>query len=53
VLGDGQYTPGYVREHWAGCTHGFANRGDVSIPLVKAGKEGAFNAAVKFFKEHL
>jgi hypothetical protein len=53
VLGGDQYAPGYTREHWVGCTHGFANRGDISIPQVKAGKEGAFKAAVAFFKKHL
>jgi hypothetical protein len=28
VLGNGQYKPGYTRAYFAGCTHGFANRGD-------------------------
>jgi dienelactone hydrolase len=29
LLGDGQYTPGYERTYWPGCTHGFAVRGDM------------------------
>ncbi|CAK5268067.1 unnamed protein product, partial [Mycena citricolor] len=32
------FAPGYKREHFEGCTHGFAVRGDMSIPAVKAGK---------------
>ncbi|GJJ07049.1 hypothetical protein Clacol_001248 [Clathrus columnatus] len=42
LLGNGKYAPGYRRVHWKGCVHGFAVRGDMSDPLVKAGKEGAF-----------
>ncbi|THH32479.1 hypothetical protein EUX98_g1744 [Antrodiella citrinella] len=53
VLGNGQFTPGYVRTYWDGCTHGFAVRGDMSNPKVKAGKEGAFEASVKFYKKYL
>ncbi|KAI6139814.1 Alpha/Beta hydrolase protein [Pisolithus tinctorius] len=54
ILGDGeQFTATYRREYFEGCTHGFAIRGDVSKPEVKAGKEGAFKAAVLFFKNHL
>jgi hypothetical protein len=53
VLGDGKFAPGYKREYFEGCTHGFAVRGDLSDPKVKAGKEGAFNAAVTWFKSKL
>ncbi|EAU90115.1 dienelactone hydrolase [Coprinopsis cinerea okayama7 len=53
ILGDGKFAPGYKRTYWEGCTHGFAVRGDLSNPKVKAGKEGAFDAAVKWFKEKL
>jgi hypothetical protein len=53
ILGDGRYTPGYVREHFPGCTHGFAVVGDMNDPLVKAGKEGAFKATVEFLTKHL
>ncbi|KIM77956.1 hypothetical protein PILCRDRAFT_76110, partial [Piloderma croceum F 1598] len=28
ILGDGKFTPGYVREYFDGCTHGFAVRGE-------------------------
>ncbi|KZT43068.1 alpha/beta-hydrolase [Sistotremastrum suecicum HHB10207 ss-3] len=53
ILGDGKFAPGYKREYWKGCTHGFAVRGDPSDPVVKAGKEGAFEASVRWFKQHL
>jgi hypothetical protein len=29
LLGDGKYAPGYVREYFPGCTHGFAVLGDM------------------------
>ncbi|KAI0313050.1 Alpha/Beta hydrolase protein [Amylostereum chailletii] len=47
------FKPGYKRAHWAGCTHGFAVRGDMNIPEVKAGKEGAFKEAVDWFNTYL
>ncbi|GBE86631.1 alpha/beta-hydrolase [Sparassis latifolia] len=47
------FAPGYKRLFWEGCAHGFSVRGDLSDPKVKAGKEGAFKEAVKFFKKHL
>ncbi|KAI0676103.1 alpha/beta-hydrolase [Trametes maxima] len=50
ILGGGKFAPGYERTYWDGCQHGFAVRGDLSNPKVKAGKEGAFIATVKFFK---
>jgi len=53
IFGAGKFAPGYKREYFPGCTHGFAVRGDMSDPLIKAGKEGAFKAAVEFFLEHL
>jgi hypothetical protein len=28
ILGGGKFTPGYVREYFEGCSHGFAIRGD-------------------------
>ncbi|KAI0766654.1 alpha/beta-hydrolase [Trametes elegans] len=52
ILGGGRFAPGYERTYWAGCTHGFAVRGDLSDPKVKAGKEGAFEATVRFFKKY-
>lgn len=33
--------------------HGFASRGDVSIPAVKYAKEAAFLQALQFFEEYL
>ncbi|KAH7926966.1 alpha/beta-hydrolase [Leucogyrophana mollusca] len=53
ILGGGKFAPGYQREYWEGCTHGFAVRGDMSDPKVKAGKEGAFLKSVEFLKKHL
>ncbi|KAH9857271.1 alpha/beta-hydrolase [Lenzites betulinus] len=53
ILGEGKFAPGYERTYWDGCTHGFAVRGDMSNPKVKAGKEGAFAATVKFYKKYL
>jgi hypothetical protein len=32
LLGNGKYAPGYVREYFPGCTHGFAVRGDMVSP---------------------
>ena len=49
ILGDGKFTPRYKREYFDGCTHGFAVRGDMSDPMTKAGKEGAFKSAVEWF----
>jgi hypothetical protein len=53
IFGDGKFKPGYKREYFKGCTHGFAVRGDLSKPEVKAGKEGAFKASVEWFLAHL
>lgn len=54
ILGGGAKTSAlYQREYFAGCAHGFAVRGDLSKPEVKAGKEGAFKATVEFFLKHL
>jgi hypothetical protein len=53
ILGGGRFAPGYHREYFAGCSHGFAVRGDMSDPVVKAGKEGAFKASVEWFAKYL
>ncbi|KAK1234242.1 hypothetical protein PQX77_002549 [Marasmius sp. AFHP31] len=47
------FAPGYKREYFDGCTHGFAVRGDLSDPKVKAGKEGAFKASVEWLIKYL
>ncbi|KAF8626702.1 hypothetical protein AX15_004726 [Amanita polypyramis BW_CC] len=52
IFGNGKFSPGYRREYFEGCTHGFAVRGDMSDPKVKAGKEGAFKAAVEWLKAY-
>jgi len=53
ILGGGQYAPGYERKYFEGCTHGFAVRGDLSDPKVKAGKEEAFKGSVAWFNKYL
>ncbi|KAF8497345.1 Alpha/Beta hydrolase protein [Gautieria morchelliformis] len=53
LLGDGKYAPGYKRVHWDGCNHGFAVRGDMNNPTVKAGKEGCFAETVTWIKKYL
>ncbi|PIL25176.1 hypothetical protein GSI_13065 [Ganoderma sinense ZZ0214-1] len=53
ILGDGKFAPGYERTYWPGCVHGFAVRGDLSKPEVKAGKEGAFKASVEWLQKYL
>ncbi|KAF9523366.1 Alpha/Beta hydrolase protein [Crepidotus variabilis] len=52
LLGEGKFKPGYKREYFPGCSHGFSVRGDISNPLIKAGKEGAFKATVEWFLKH-
>ncbi|KAK7462815.1 hypothetical protein VKT23_007394 [Stygiomarasmius scandens] len=52
IFGDGKFAPGYRREYFEGCTHGFAVRGDLNDPKVKAGKEGAFKAAVEWLNKY-
>jgi len=49
IFGEGKFAPGYKREYFEGCTHGFAVRGDMKDEKVKAGKEGAFKGAVEWF----
>jgi hypothetical protein len=46
------YAPGYKRNFYDGWEHGFAVRGNLSNPKIKAGKEGAFEESVKWFKEY-
>ncbi|KAI0794114.1 alpha/beta-hydrolase [Fomes fomentarius] len=53
ILGDGKFAPGYERTYWPGCVHGFAVKGDLSKPEVKAGKEGAFKATIEFLQKYL
>lgn len=53
LFGNGKFAPGYKREYFEGCTHGFAVRGDISDPKVKAGKEGSFKAAVEWILKYI
>ncbi|KAG7087237.1 hypothetical protein E1B28_013217 [Marasmius oreades] len=53
ILGEGKFKPGYKREYFEGCEHGFAVRGDMDDPKVKAGKEGSFKATVEWLKKYL
>jgi len=51
---DGEkFTPGYKRTYWEGCRHGFAVRGDISDPVIKKGKEGAFKETVEWMRKYL
>ncbi|KAF8065064.1 dienelactone hydrolase endo-1,3,1,4-beta-D-glucanase [Lyophyllum atratum] len=52
ILGDGKYKPGYSRPFFTGVGHGFAVRANLSDPVAKAAKEGAFFAAVEWLKKH-
>ncbi|KAG6865224.1 hypothetical protein C0991_004347 [Blastosporella zonata] len=52
ILGDGKYRPGYNRTFFAGVGHGFAVRANLSDPVAKAAKEGAFFAAVEWLRAH-
>lgn len=52
ILGDGKYKPGYNRTFFTGVGHGFAVRANLSDPVAKAAKEGAFIAAVEWLREH-
>lgn len=47
------FAPGYKRAYFAGATHGFASRGDLADPVVKAAKEGAFENAVEWLVKYL
>ncbi|KAI6106507.1 dienelactone hydrolase family-domain-containing protein [Pisolithus thermaeus] len=42
ILGGGKYAPGYKRDCWPGCPHGFAVRGDMLNAEQFAGKSGSF-----------
>ncbi|KAF8626701.1 hypothetical protein AX15_004725 [Amanita polypyramis BW_CC] len=48
----GNFAPGYRRECFEGCGHGFAIRGDITVPKIRAGKEGAFKATVGWFQKY-
>ena len=47
------FKPGWSRPYFPGATHGFAVRGDLSDPRVKAAKEGAFKNTVEWFIKSL
>ncbi|KIK62366.1 hypothetical protein GYMLUDRAFT_41788 [Collybiopsis luxurians FD-317 M1] len=53
IFGNDKFAPGYKREYFPGCKHGFAVRGDMNDTKVKAGKEGAFKATVEWMKKCL
>ena len=53
VIGEGKFAPGYKREYFEGAEHGFAVRGNMTDPVVKKAKEGAFESAVAWFIEKL
>jgi len=47
------FAPGYRRTYYEGASHGFAVRGDLSQPKVKAAKEGAFKESVEWLIKYL
>ncbi|KZV76849.1 alpha/beta-hydrolase [Peniophora sp. CONT] len=47
------FKAGWSRPYFPGATHGFAVRGDLSDPRVKAAKEGAFKNTVEWFIKYL
>jgi len=53
TLGGGKYAPGWKQNYYPGCTHGFATRGDTSVPAIKFGKENAFEETCRWFKQYL
>ena len=53
IFGGGKFAPGYKRNFYEGCTHGFAVRGDLNDPNVKVGKEAAFRETVEWFIKYL
>ncbi|KAI6156132.1 alpha/beta-hydrolase [Pisolithus thermaeus] len=52
ILGDGKYAPGYKRECWPGCGHGFAVRADILDPQQFEGKEGSFKSSVAWLEKY-
>jgi dienelactone hydrolase len=53
LMGDGKFAPGYRREYYEGCHHGFTTRGDINDPVVKAAKEDAFKKKIEWFIKYL
>jgi len=53
ILGNGRYKPGYHRTYSEGCRHGFAVRGSLKDPKVRAGKARALQASVEWFRKYL
>ncbi|VDC04521.1 unnamed protein product [Peniophora sp. CBMAI 1063] len=47
------FKPGFDMHYFEECTHGFAIRGDLRDPKVKAGKERAFKNTVEWFWKYL
>jgi len=47
------FAPGYRRTYYEGASHGFAVRGDVSKPAVKAAKEDSFKESVEWLIKYL
>ncbi|KZV65606.1 alpha/beta-hydrolase [Peniophora sp. CONT] len=50
---DSDFKAGFSMPYFEGCTHGFAVRGDMNDPKVKAGKERAFVNTVEWLKKYL
>jgi len=52
IMGDGKYAPGFNHTTFVGVAHGFAVRANLSNPIEKAAKEGAFLSAVEWLIKH-
>ncbi|KAM0752961.1 hypothetical protein T439DRAFT_186524 [Meredithblackwellia eburnea MCA 4105] len=52
ILGGTYQCESCIRIDYPNCEHGFAIRGDLSIPLVKESKERAFRNTVDFLRSH-
>ncbi|PLW06673.1 hypothetical protein PCANC_10388 [Puccinia coronata f. sp. avenae] len=53
MLGDGKYKPGYKRNYYAGATHGFGCRADLTNPAEKEAFDKSYVEIVKWFKDYL
>jgi len=47
------FAPGYRRTYYEGVSHGFAVRGDLSNPKIKAAKDDAFKESVEWLIKYL
>lgn len=54
IIGDGKMeAEGYKRLYFEKNVHGFASRGDLSVPHIRKAKEESFIATIEWFKKYL